>query len=522
MFKTYLFSVVEDIEDIREYLGISYIKSYLNSKGLFCEAKTIYLSQIDDIISNIAPDLIGLSMYCNNQNLIKIFSKKIKEIHKNCKIFVGGPQVMNFEKKILNDNSSIDYVITGEGEETIYELLQCLVCGKNISECNGITYRNNKNIVKNKLRTPLEDLDSLPYPYRELNIYNKKKYFYIMGSRGCLGRCSFCSEYCTGGSNVRFRSPKNIVDEIDLLCNLYGVNKFHFTDPTFEDPEEDGVNRAKEIFNEIIKRKLNIRMVMYTRCNIVTSLDDEYYNLANKAGVECFFLGVESGSNKDLNLYNKKTTVANSTNAIKKIQRHNIYVNFGFINFNPYSDFQTLKENITFLYESGLIFNTYHILSKLTIMPQAPIRYKMQNDGLIKNFTYDSDITEYEFINPEIKLFHSYLKSKLNFEHLIDYDSQINIDYNHLRKKYTEIFDANLSVIFEDIITTWDERSKYLYDFFTKCIDIFVAEGKSKNFESFVTSNNISEYDKKIKNLYFLYLKKLRNLGFNIKALSLI
>lgn len=173
---------------------------------------------------------------------------------------------------------------------------------------------------------------------------------------------------------------------------------------------------------------------MYTRCNIVTSLDDEYYDLANKAGVECFFLGVESGNNKDLYLYNKKTTVANSTNAIKKIQRHNIYVNFGFINFNPYSDFQTLKENITFLYESGLIFNTYHILSKLTIMPQAPIRYKMQNDGLIKNFTYDSDITEYEFINPEIKLFHSYLKSKLNFEHLIDYDSQINIDYNHLKK----------------------------------------------------------------------------------------
>ena len=525
--KVALFSLVESINEIREYMGISYIKAYLNEKNIECSSQVIYKEEFREVIADLknvnGPILIGVAMYCNTVGLVKEFCKDIKKECKDCYISVGGPQVMGFETEILKDCVYVDFVVTGEGEETYLDLITRLNNNMSLHECDGISFRSGSEIVINKSRKPIENLDVLPLPYREMNKNNKKRYFYIVGSRGCLGRCTFCAEYITGGSNVRLRTPKNIVDEIEMLQNKYGYNKFHFTDATFEDPGEAGVLRAKGIFKEIIKRKLSIRMVMYTRCQLVQLFDDDYYELAYNAGVECFFVGIESGNDHDMKIYSKRADVQDNLKAIKKILKHNIYVNYGFINFNPYSTFDTLKENLMFLKTSGLIYNTYHFLSKLTIMPQAPMKTMLIRDGLLDEFHYDSDITKYRFQHPEVKGFYDSMLKGLNKMHLIDYDSQIYIDYNHFRKEYNEIYQKVLKVIFDEIFLVWKERSNYLYDFFTECIDCYIKTNYSSDeLEKLILKQNINQYDKRLKQLYIKYLKEAYKLGINTLNLTLV
>lgn len=504
-FKICLFSIVETKDDVREYLGISYIKAYLESKGLDCDSRVIYKAEIESTLLGfeVFPKLIGISIYCNTQELVKQFCNRVKELSPGCHIVLGGAHVYDYEKDILLRLPAVDSVCTGDGEETIYELAERLINGESLLDCKGLTFRLNGELVQNAKRPGIEKLDILPLPYRERNPNNKKRYFYIAGSRGCLGKCTFCAEHKTGGCGVRLRTPQNIVDEMEGLWNKYKINKFHFTDATFEDPGSPGRERAYGIFEEIIKRNLTFRLVMYTRTNVVAEMEEEYYELAYRAGVECFFVGLETGNSEDMKLYVKKASVADNLRAIKRILSHNIYVNYGFICFNPYSTYETIQENLDFLYKSGLVFNSYHILSKLTIMPQAALKNKLMKDGLIEEFHFDSNIKQYRFIHPEIYELHKILYGAIDTKHLIDYDSQIAIDRIHYKKTNPRFYDLYLNKIFDEITSVWEERKVYLYKFFTQAIRLHKLYKADKHVLEFIKQNTIHDYDKRIKHLYF-------------------
>lgn len=128
-FKIGLFSIVDKPSDVREYMGISYIKSYLNSKGIDCEAKVICKDEMDEVLNSYKgfPKLIGISVYCNTVDLVKLFCRKIKELSRECYIILGGAHVMGYEIDILTRMPDVDFVCTGEGEETMYELVNRLM-----------------------------------------------------------------------------------------------------------------------------------------------------------------------------------------------------------------------------------------------------------------------------------------------------------------------------------------------------------------------------------------------------------
>jgi len=519
-FKISLFSIVNESSDVREYMGISYIKAYLNSKDLECDAKVICKDEIDEALHSYEefPNLIGISIYCNTQDLVKLFSKKIKEVSQECHIVLGGAHVMGYEVDILTRMADVDSVCTGDGEETMYELADRLTHGKSLLNCSGITFRDRGEIIQNGRRPDIKDLNLLPYPYRERNPKNKKRYFYITGSRGCLGKCTFCGEHKTGGCGVRLRDPVDIVDEMEGLWRKYNIDKFHFTDATFEDPGLKGLERAKKIFAELIARNMRFRLVMYTRTNIINKMNGDYYYLAYNAGVECFFVGVESGNQSDLDLYEKNITVEDNLKAIKMILAHNIYVNYGFICFNPYSTFDRIQSNLDFLYNSGLIYNSYHILSKMTIMPQSSLKDKMLKDKLIDEFHFDSNIKDYKFVYPEIKEFYFSLYNVIKTQHLIDFDSQIAIDQLHYIKTEPMFYDQHLKIVFNEIEEIWRSRNRYLHEFFTEAIQIFKAKGNGEKFVNHISNNVIHEYDRQIKKshqkytmILYKYSKQERN-----------
>ncbi len=506
-----LFALVETVDDIREYMGISYIKAYLVSKGVSCDLQVICRSQMDEVLNQYEefPDIIGISVYCNTVELTKEFCEKVKKISPKCHIVLGGAHVMGYEEDILTRMPAVDSICKGEGELTFWDLTDRIANNKSLRGCKGITYREDGQIIKNERREDIKDLNGLPRPERDYNTKNKKRYFYITGSRGCLGVCTFCGEHTTAGCGVRLRDSVDIVDEMEDLWKKYGVNKFHFTDATFEDPGRVGLDRAKRIFQEIIERNLKFRLVMYTRTNVVTRMDDDYYDLAYRAGVECYFVGVESGNQKDLDLYNKKITVEDNYKAIRLLLNHRIYVNYGFICFNPYSDFDRIKENLEFLHNSGLVYNSYHILSRMTIMPQSRLKKMLMEDGLVKEFHFDSDIRNYKFVNPEIGIFHDYVYKKIHTKDLIDLDSQIAIDRFHYEKAEPQLYEEKLKVYFDEVKEVWKERNHYLYEFFMEAIRLFEEHGISDELEQHVDKNIIYEYDRRIRNLYRRYVSVL-------------
>lgn len=101
------------------------------------------------------PLLIGLPMYCNNQRLIKQFSSKIKKACKECFICVGGSQVMEYEKEILDDCQDIDFACTGEGEEIFLDLYNRLLSNTSLIGCDGISFRLEKDVYINNRRNVL-------------------------------------------------------------------------------------------------------------------------------------------------------------------------------------------------------------------------------------------------------------------------------------------------------------------------------------------------------------------------------
>lgn len=205
--------------------------------------------------------------------------------------------------------------------------------------------KNNKN---------LDDLDSLPFPlwndylknYKLKNNflgYNSAPAIPITFSRGCPYSCfNYCTYPLQQGRKVRFRSVKNVVDEIEFLNNVYNYEKFVFRDPVFS------INRSKtiELCEEIIKRKLKIYFLIETHLN---NLDDELIKILAIAGLKMVYVGVESSSSDVLkNISRFSVTNDKQYNVIKKLKDNNVITKTMFMLANPEDDNDTINKTIEY------------------------------------------------------------------------------------------------------------------------------------------------------------------------------
>lgn len=371
---------------LTEPLGLCYISSYLNSKGINTSIidpriKSMNLketiSYLKDKVSNVS--LIGISCTDYYHNEIIETIKGLRDIGYKNHISLGGfgPTTNPTEFANMGANS----VIIGEGEITFYELCQKIMKNEDWATVDGIVYKKNENIIFNKKRELLEDLDILPNPSREIyeksiNIYSKSFISpQIQGSRGCYMKCSFCStpDYLKGqgGAVYRIRSIKSIVDEIEYLSKKYNISDFEFVDDNFLPPNKiDALNRAKEFNCELKKRGLKISFFIQFRPEYVS--DEVLINL-KEAGMTRLFLGLESINKEDLKLYNRTYTPEQVFYAFETLFKHGYSADFssshrlryGYINFNPLSTLDSLENTGKFFEKYGL---TYKKLSKKLIL----------------------------------------------------------------------------------------------------------------------------------------------------------
>ena len=266
------------------------------------------------VLKKTNPKIIGISSRIVDIPSTLLLAKIAKEVLPNVKIVIGGASASSSSTYLMKSNN-IDFLVIGEGEETILELVTYLLDFKNkvndLHQIKGIMCRNNGDIIRTESRPLISNLDDIPFPDRNsVFILDKNKvikYIHqnvdVITSRGCPYLCKFCCAYIVWGTRKpRFRSVGNIIDEIIYLKNTFGQTHFIFWDDLFTSNR----NRVIEFCNTIIERQLNITWICLVRIN---TIDAELLSVMKKAGCVEIQIGIESGNDRILKHINKNITL---------------------------------------------------------------------------------------------------------------------------------------------------------------------------------------------------------------------
>lgn len=278
-------------------------------------------------------DVVGMSVLSFSlSNSIEII-KLIKQIKPKIKIIIGGPHCTLFPKEALEETKA-DISVQGDGEKIIVSIKNAIEGKIDFSDIPGIYFRDNKKIKKGAPIQLIKDLDTIPFPNREIvshysygKEYNPKikkgEFTSIITSRGCPFSCKFCSRNSISMKTYRTRSAKNVFEEIKELYNQ-GFKYLIFVDDSFLSNK----NQAHEIFDRIIEEQLEMKFII-TGVR-VDAADEELFQKMKKAGVTHLYYGLESGNQDVLDFYNKKTTLDKIRYAV------NLSHNLGFFNVGSF------------------------------------------------------------------------------------------------------------------------------------------------------------------------------------------
>jgi radical SAM superfamily enzyme YgiQ (UPF0313 family) len=395
------------LEEINENIGLGYVAAYSRAKGKKVEildiaAREWPLEKAMDYAYQLSPLLIGVSiLFQEGATEVLNFIRGLRQRGVKSKIIVGGIYPSFEYEALLKNHPEIDFVCIGEGEETFYELLVCLSENDgDISKVKGIAYRKDGAIEKTPKREPLMDLDLLPFPSRDVlpQMLKQRPYASIVSSRGCYGRCSFCSVngfFSSIGAKYRYRNPEKVVEEIEYLLDNFGVDKFTFDDANFIGTGRRGKERAREFARSVKERGLNIEYSIQCRANDV---ERELFKVLKDSGLARVYLGVESGSQPQLDRYRKDLNVEDNIKALQILADLGIFVQMGFIMFDPYATVDDIVANQDFLAKVKEIFaggglGYIYPTSKLIPLSGSEYMERLKDAGELKgdylNYYYD-------------------------------------------------------------------------------------------------------------------------------------
>lgn len=267
-----------------------------------CITKKYTTRQTVQLVKEYAPDYIMAEITTSTCAEDYKVLEQIKKEYPRGKIIIGGTHATALSEQVLTDCAAIDIIVRQEYDFLLPDVIEA---GENIEDIQGITYRKNEKIVKNADRIWTENLDDIPFVSKVYETFlNPNDYFYafarkpmiqIFSSRGCPYRCNFCSypETMTG-RNVRKRSVKNFVDEIEYICKkMPYIKEIFIEDDTFTADKP----RVVEICNEIKRRGLK----PVWSCNTRADLPYGVMKSMKEAGCRLLVVGYESGNQNVLN-----------------------------------------------------------------------------------------------------------------------------------------------------------------------------------------------------------------------------
>lgn len=377
-------------------LGTLYVAAALQQAGhgvVFLNGAFLSNNEIMQKVATSEAKFIGLYSTAFGWPKAKAAAAEIKKILPNSFIAVGGPYPIAVKEKCLHDCNWIDAVVTGEGEVTVVEVVDKLQAARSLVAVAGVVFRYDGEVIMNKPRALVENLDDIAMPARELlgeadhyipppATYRRKPVAVIMTSRGCNRKCIYCFQIDRHReSGIRYRSIENVLTEIEL-CLSQGYREIKFIDETLA----GDYDRAMCLTQEIIRKKLDFSWFASAR---VDQVDLPLLKAFKKAGCWAVLFGVESGVQKDLNTIRKGITLEQTRQAVAAAKEAGLTVFTPFLFGIPGQTFADGLKSIEFACEINPDVANFHCL---TPFPGTDLY-----DNMAKYGTCSDDLGDYTY-----------------------------------------------------------------------------------------------------------------------------
>jgi anaerobic magnesium-protoporphyrin IX monomethyl ester cyclase len=405
--------------ETEENIGLRSIAAFLESRGLLIGIEPYENSRKEDVFKRIfeeKPKLVCFSLIFQRMlpdfsDLICYLRNKGVSAHFN----MGGHFPTIEYEETLKLIPGLDTLVRHEGEFTLLELFQELDNSDSWSEIKGLAFIKNGNLTVTDPRPLINDLDSIPFIVRSRNIqtYRELGACSILASRGCYYNCSFCSVQTfyrsAPGPRRRSRSPLNVVLEMEELFKA-GVRIFNFKDDDFG-MRKTSQQRWIESFSEELKRRGMSETILWRISCRVDEVDAGMLNRLKEVGLSYLYMGIESGNAQGLKTANKRCTVEDVSRSLSVIQDLDLNFEYGFMILDPYSTFDSIKENIAFLRE--ICKDGRAVVHFTKMMPYAgtAIAQCLRNEGRLIG---DIAFPNYDYKDPRIGLLESFFVKAFN------------------------------------------------------------------------------------------------------------
>ncbi|MBN2452646.1 MAG: B12-binding domain-containing radical SAM protein [Candidatus Omnitrophica bacterium] len=451
--------IIHDVyqEDNIFPLGPAYIASALKASGaevtVACQDVFHYSNEelVRRYLQNGSYDLIGVGfMAARFKETVLDLCEVINQYKGGAWLVLGAHGPSSIPEYMIKTTGA-DIVAIGDAEETMVDLLKCKIAGGNdISNVDGIAFRSGDGVVVNKRREPSRQLDRFPFPAWE--IFPMKDYADCVGlkgmeeggkvlavitGRGCTNRCNFCYRMESG---IRLRSINNVIEEMKILYQQYGVRHFNMQDELFISSRR----RLLEFRDALKSAGLKITFNCDARVDI---FDEEIAHTLAECG--CVFLnfGLESSDQNVLNAMGKRTTVEQNIKAVRIAKKTGVGIGLNFLWGNIGDTEASLKSNVRLIRE----LNTYYHLRTIrpvTPYPGCDLYYEAIRRGLLsgpedffERFK-NSDLLTVNFTDIPEKQFYESLFN-VNKELIIDHYEHTAGDMkeaNHLIEQFYNLY----------------------------------------------------------------------------------
>jgi radical SAM PhpK family P-methyltransferase len=377
-------------------LAAVYLTNFLNNHGHQARYINLFQYEKEKLIEYLAQDpvcvAITTTFYVVNLPVNEMV-EFIRKHNSKVKIVVGGPLVSNHVrnnhgpelKAALDDMGADIYVLDGQGEATLSQIVECLKTGGDLSSVPNLTYIEDGKLVHTKSVPENNSLDTNYIDWRSFPQESLGATIQTRTARSCAFKCSFCN-YPTRAGALTLTSLEVLEKELDSIQALGNVRNVVFIDDTFNVP----FPRFKDICRMMIRKKYNFNWFSYFRCS---NSDEEAIQLMAESGCKGVFLGIESGSPTILKNMNKAATIEKYTQGIEWLRQYGIMTFGSFIVGFPGETAATVQETIDFIKETK---PDYYRVQMWYCEPGTPIqnereKYDINGEGFVwSHATMDS------------------------------------------------------------------------------------------------------------------------------------
>lgn len=516
--------------------------NYLWEKGILEKDKSVdeLIEDMSLYIIGLNAKVIGFSTNSSCHHTAIELSRRVKE-KSDSKVFFGGHQSSLTAKDTLGKFPWIDLISVGEGELNIALIVDALMNNKSLDNIDGIVYRRDKEIIRNKDVALLEDLDSMPmlnYDLTNVDIEidkNNNIAFPIEVGRSCPFSCTFCCTKTFWKQKFRMKSTERLIAEIEDIIERYGVYNFHFLHDLFTFKKD----KVFEFCRMVKEKNLKIRWICSIR---IDTVNEELIKAMSEAGCQKVFLGIETASPNQQKRIRKNLNVDSIWENVDIIKKYNIKVEAGFMYGFPHETKEDVNMTLNMMIKGARKGVWFPEIGILNVENGTELYDELKNDLYVAHNIdniYLCDKEEFEYFfdmfnsNPEI------------FPHFYDFNNATRQRYAYLDKFMWIVvsmiflgFKTSLSFLVSiyknDVLNIYDDVIKYCKDIF---VDIFVenfaiAKGNEKdlvikrtnlikelinNMPESISKDVVSEVFDLEKNIVFLRLYGSENEEVNVK-----